>query len=46
MNPVLRADVLPKDSATFANVAALSRYFGGEPRSSESAPLKVRRRGC
>jgi len=46
MNPVLRADVLPRDSATFANVAALSRYFGGEPRSSESAPLKVRRRGC
>jgi len=46
MNPVLRTDVLPKDSATFANVAALSRYFGGEPRSSESAPLKVRRRGC
>jgi len=46
MNPVLRADVLPKDSATFADVATLSRYFGGEPRSSESAPLKVRRRGC
>jgi len=46
MNPVLRADVLPKDSATFANAAALSRYFGGEPRSSESAPLKARRRGC
>ena len=46
MNPALRADAAPKDSATFADVAALSRYFGGEPRTAESAPLKIRRRGC
>jgi rhodanese-related sulfurtransferase len=46
MNPVLRTDAPPKDSATFAAVAALSRYFGGEPRTGETAPLRPRRRGC
>jgi len=46
MNPVLRTDTPAKDSAAAAEVAALSRYFGGEPRLSENVPLRPRRRGC
>jgi rhodanese-related sulfurtransferase len=46
MNPALRTGAAAKDSATFADIAALSRYFGGEPRMSETAPVRARRRGC
>ena len=46
MNPALRVGATPKDSATFADVAAISRYFGGEPRANPSIPVKPRRRGC
>lgn len=33
MNPTLRPGAAANDSASFANVAALSRYFGGVPRT-------------
>jgi rhodanese-related sulfurtransferase len=46
MNPTLRTNAPAKDSMSFVGVSALSRYFGGTPRTGETAGLKTRRRGC
>ena len=46
MSPALAKGASTKDSVAFADVAALSRYFGGEVRSPDSPPVRTRRRGC
>jgi len=46
MSPALATGATAKDSVAFKDVAALSRYFGGEVRSADAAPLRTRRRGC
>ena len=39
MNPTLGANASPEDSAAFANVAAISRYFGGTPHTGVTREL-------
>jgi rhodanese-related sulfurtransferase len=54
MNPALAADASPAEAQAFANVAELSRYFGGVPRvgvtprkqETKSSVVAIRRRGC
>jgi len=53
MSPTLAADASPEARAAFADVAALSRWFGGTPRqltasaaSASGAPVAARGRGC
>jgi len=46
MSPALATGASAKDSVAFADVAALSRYFGGEVRSPDAPPVRTRRRGC
>ncbi len=55
LSPVLPEDASPEARAAFADVAALSRYFGGSPsigspRGADTSPeasiAAIRRRGC
>jgi rhodanese-related sulfurtransferase len=46
MSPALPAHTTPKDSASVAGVASLSRYFGGVPKFGATGASGVRRRGC
>jgi rhodanese-related sulfurtransferase len=58
MSPTLAAGASPEAEAAFAEVAALSRWFGGTPRrlasapeapeapEANAAPIAARRRGC
>jgi rhodanese-related sulfurtransferase len=54
MSPTLAADAPPEAQAAFAQVAELSRWFGGTPRrltdraavAPGDVPVAVRRRGC
>jgi rhodanese-related sulfurtransferase len=46
LHPVLVAGASPAEVAEFAQVAALSRYFGGAPRVGERSLTPAWRRGC